>query len=47
MRPSWRARVTASVRLHVSYDQPDTTRDAVGEAIDAGSRHITLGLGER
>jgi len=28
----------------VSYDQPSTTRDAIGEALDAGFRHITLGL---
>jgi hypothetical protein len=27
-----------------SYDQPDTTRDAISEALDAGFRHITLGL---
>jgi hypothetical protein len=28
----------------VSYDQPDTTRDAINEALDAGFRHLTLGL---
>jgi hypothetical protein len=28
----------------VSYDQPDTTRDAINEALDAGFRHFTLGL---
>jgi hypothetical protein len=28
----------------VSYDQPGTTRDAISEALDAGFRHITLGL---
>jgi hypothetical protein len=28
----------------VSYDQPSTTQDAIGEALDAGFRHITLGL---
>ena len=28
----------------MSYDQPDTTRDAISEALDAGFRHITLGL---
>ena len=35
---------TRSIALHVSYDQPSTTRDAIGEALDAGFRHITLGL---
>jgi hypothetical protein len=28
----------------VSYDQPETTRDAINQALDAGFRHITLGL---
>ena len=28
----------------MSYDQPGTTRDAIREALDAGFRHITLGL---
>jgi hypothetical protein len=28
----------------VSYDQPDVTRDAIGQALDAGFRHFTLGL---
>jgi hypothetical protein len=36
--------VTRSIHLHVSDDQPDTTRDAIGEALDAGFTHITLGL---
>ena len=36
--------ITRSIHLHVSYDQPDTTRDAISEALDAGFRHITLGL---
>src|SRR5579862_1220546 len=36
--------VTRSIHLHVSYDQPDTTRDAIGEALDAGFTHVTLGL---
>jgi len=36
--------VTRSIHLPVSYDQPDTTRDAIGEALDAGFTHITLGL---
>ncbi|HET6185613.1 MAG TPA: hypothetical protein VFE59_01285 [Trebonia sp.] len=34
----------STITLHVSYDQPDTTRDAISEALDAGFRHITLGL---
>jgi alkanesulfonate monooxygenase SsuD/methylene tetrahydromethanopterin reductase-like flavin-dependent oxidoreductase (luciferase family) len=38
------ASVTRSVHLSVSYDQPGSTRDAIGEAIDAGFRHIVLGL---
>jgi hypothetical protein len=28
----------------VSYEQPDTTRHAISEALDAGFRHFTLGL---
>jgi len=36
--------ITRSIHLHVSYDQPDTTRDAIGEALDAGFTHVTLGL---
>ena len=28
----------------MSYDQPGITRDAISEALDAGFRHITLGL---
>jgi len=38
------ASITRSIHLPVSYDQPGTTRDAIGEAIDAGFRHIVLGL---
>ncbi|MEO3884009.1 hypothetical protein [Nonomuraea sp. B5E05] len=30
--------------LPVSYDQPDMTREAIGEALDAGFTHIVLGL---
>jgi hypothetical protein len=30
--------------LPVSYDQPSVTQDAIGNAIDAGFRHIVLGL---
>ena len=39
--------ITRSIHLHVSYDQPDTTRDAINEALDAGFRHLTLGLPAR
>ncbi|MFB8180682.1 LLM class flavin-dependent oxidoreductase [Streptomyces sp. NPDC055966] len=38
------ATITRSMHLPVSYDRPDTTRDAVAEALDAGFRHIVLGL---
>ena len=38
------ASVTRSIYLPVSYDQPSSTRDAIGEAIGAGFRHIVLGL---
>jgi alkanesulfonate monooxygenase SsuD/methylene tetrahydromethanopterin reductase-like flavin-dependent oxidoreductase (luciferase family) len=38
------AAITRSIHLQVSYDQPATTRDAISEALDAGFRHVTLGL---
>jgi alkanesulfonate monooxygenase SsuD/methylene tetrahydromethanopterin reductase-like flavin-dependent oxidoreductase (luciferase family) len=38
------AAITRSIPLAVSYDQPGTTLDAIGEALGAGFRHITLGL---
>ena len=38
------AAITRSIHLHVSYDKPGTTRDAISEALDAGFRHFTLGL---
>ncbi|WP_327183482.1 LLM class flavin-dependent oxidoreductase [Streptomyces sp. NBC_01334] len=38
------ASITRSIHLPVSYDRPDATRDAVGDAIAAGFRHIVLGL---
>ena len=38
------ASVTRSIYLSVSYDQPGSTRAAIGEAIDAGFGHIVLGL---
>ncbi|MGH3168191.1 MAG: LLM class flavin-dependent oxidoreductase [Trebonia sp.] len=36
--------IIRSIHLPVSFDRPDTTRAAIGEALDAGFRHITLGL---
>lgn len=39
------ASITRSIYLSVSYDRPATTRDAVGEAVEAGFRHVVLGLG--
>ncbi|MEV5839376.1 LLM class flavin-dependent oxidoreductase [Nocardia sp. NPDC052112] len=38
------AAITRSIHLPVSYDQPGSTRDMIAEAIDAGFRHIVLGL---
>ncbi|MEN3536827.1 LLM class flavin-dependent oxidoreductase [Microbispora sp. ZYX-F-249] len=38
------ASITRSIHLPVSYDRPAATRDAIGEALDAGFRHIVLGL---
>ncbi|MFJ5302968.1 LLM class flavin-dependent oxidoreductase [Streptomyces sp. NPDC088350] len=38
------ASLTRSIHLSVSYDEPEVTRDAIGEAIDAGFHHIVLGL---
>jgi alkanesulfonate monooxygenase SsuD/methylene tetrahydromethanopterin reductase-like flavin-dependent oxidoreductase (luciferase family) len=38
------ASVTRSIHLPVSYDQPSSTRNAIGKAIDAGFQHIVLGL---
>ncbi|TDD03582.1 LLM class flavin-dependent oxidoreductase [Nonomuraea deserti] len=38
------ATIARSIHLPVSYDQPDITRDAIGEALDAGFTHIVLGL---
>jgi len=38
------ASITRSIHLQVSYDQPGTTRDAIGEAIEAGFGHVVLGL---
>jgi len=38
------ASITRSIHLPVSYDQPGSTRDAISQAVDAGFRHIVLGL---
>lgn len=38
------AEITRSIVLSVSYDRPGATRAAIAEAIDAGFRHIILGL---
>ncbi|CAM5704048.1 LLM class flavin-dependent oxidoreductase [Streptomyces aurantiogriseus] len=38
------ASITRSIHLPVSYDRPGVTRDAIAEALDAGFRHIVLGL---
>ncbi len=36
------AAITRSVALAVAYDQPDVTRAAVRQALDAGFRHVVL-----
>jgi alkanesulfonate monooxygenase SsuD/methylene tetrahydromethanopterin reductase-like flavin-dependent oxidoreductase (luciferase family) len=38
------AAITRSIHLPVSYDRPESTRDAIGEAVAAGFGHIVLGL---
>ena len=38
------AAITRSIHLRVSYEHPDTTREAIRRAIDAGFRHVVLGL---
>jgi alkanesulfonate monooxygenase SsuD/methylene tetrahydromethanopterin reductase-like flavin-dependent oxidoreductase (luciferase family) len=38
------AAITRSIHLPVSYDRPETTRDAIGAAIGGGFTHIVLGL---
>jgi alkanesulfonate monooxygenase SsuD/methylene tetrahydromethanopterin reductase-like flavin-dependent oxidoreductase (luciferase family) len=38
------ASITRSIPLPVSYDQPGSTRDAIGPALEAGFRHIILSL---
>ncbi|GAA4788108.1 LLM class flavin-dependent oxidoreductase [Actinomycetospora chlora] len=36
--------ITRSIHLPVSYEHPEDTRKAVGEAVAAGFGHVTLGL---
>ena len=38
------ASITRSIHLRVSYDQPAKTQDSIAQAVDAGFRHIVLGL---
>ncbi len=38
------ASITRSIVLPVSYDQPATAKDMIGEALEAGFRHIVLTL---
>jgi alkanesulfonate monooxygenase SsuD/methylene tetrahydromethanopterin reductase-like flavin-dependent oxidoreductase (luciferase family) len=38
------AAITRSIHLPVSYQDPDRTRAAIGAAVDAGFRHVVLGL---
>jgi len=38
------AAITRSIHLQVSYDQPDITRKAIDQALEAGFRHVVLGL---
>jgi len=38
------ASVTRSMVLPVSYEKPRNTRDAVAKAVEAGFRHVVLGL---
>jgi alkanesulfonate monooxygenase SsuD/methylene tetrahydromethanopterin reductase-like flavin-dependent oxidoreductase (luciferase family) len=38
------AAIVRSIHLPVSYDRPRDTRAAIAEALDAGFRHVVLGL---
>jgi alkanesulfonate monooxygenase SsuD/methylene tetrahydromethanopterin reductase-like flavin-dependent oxidoreductase (luciferase family) len=38
------ASVTRSIHLPVSYEEPGSTRDAIGAAVDTGFQHVVLGL---
>lgn len=36
--------ITRSIFLPISYDQPEITRDAIGQAVAAGFGHVVLGM---
>ncbi|WP_308210450.1 LLM class flavin-dependent oxidoreductase [Mycolicibacterium sphagni] len=38
--------IVRSMHIPVSYDQPEATRDAIGQAIEAGFEHLVLGLSD-
>ena len=38
------ASITRSIHLTVAYDRPGDTRQAIGEALEAGFTHLVLGL---
>lgn len=38
--------ITRSMFVPVSYDRPATTREAIGEAVEAGFHHLVLGLSD-
>lgn len=38
------ASITRSIHVPVSYEEPERTRDAIGQVVDAGFGHIVLGL---
>ncbi|MFG1922683.1 LLM class flavin-dependent oxidoreductase [Cryptosporangium sp. NPDC048952] len=38
------AEIVRSIHLGVAYDEPGATRDAIGEALDAGFRHFVLSV---
>jgi alkanesulfonate monooxygenase SsuD/methylene tetrahydromethanopterin reductase-like flavin-dependent oxidoreductase (luciferase family) len=38
------ASIVRSMHISVSYEEPDTTKSAISDAIDAGFGHIVLGL---
>ena len=38
------ASLTRSIHLGASYDRPDQTREAIGEALDAGFQHVVLSV---
>ena len=38
------AAITRSIYLGASYDEPERTREAIGQAVDSGFSHVVLGL---